>query len=96
MNVEHIVATNLVTNLTSCFKKWLRFDVANGSTDFGDDYVRRRSLVSLKSHATLNFVGDVRNYLNGVTKIFSAAFTLNNSRIDLAGCHVCCLRQVDV
>ena len=78
MNIENVIAPNFVANLTSSFEEWLRLDVANRSTDFGDDYVWCWSLVSLQAHASFNFICDVRNYLHGVAEIFSATFTLNN------------------
>ena len=66
MNEENVVAANLVAKLTCRLNERQRLDVTDGSTDFGDDHVWRRSFVSLKSHASLDFVGDVRNDLNGI------------------------------
>ena len=41
-------------------------------------------------------VGNVGDHLNGRTEVFTAAFTLQNFRINFPGCDVAVLIQVDV
>ena len=96
MHVEDIVASDLVSNLTRRFNEGLRFDVADGSTNLSDDYIRSRGVVCLQTHASLDFIRDVRDDLNRVTEIFTATFALNHGRVDLSGGYVSCLTEIDV
>ena len=96
MHVEDIVAPDLVSNLTRCLDKGLRFDVSDGSTNLSDDYIGSRGVVRLQTHASLDFIRDMWNHLNCVTKIFTATFALNHGRVNLSGGYVCCLTEVYV
>ena len=44
--------------------------------------------MSLKSHASLDFVGDVRNDLNGVTQVFTGTLATNHGAVNLTGGYV--------
>ena len=68
----------------------------HGATNLGDDYVWRRCFMSLKTHATLDFIGNVGNHLNGVAQVLSAALARYHGRIDLTGGYVGRLTEVDV
>ena len=85
---EDVVAADVVADLASGFEEGLRFDVADGATDFGDHDVRAVSLQIRTAHledATLDLVGDVRDDLNGVAEVLAAAFLGDDRRVDLAG-----------
>ena len=96
MHKENVLSTEFVTNLTSGLDERLALDVADGATDFSDNHVRGWIFRRLEAHPTFNLVSDVRNDLNRVAKVFAAAFTLNHAQINLAGCDVRCLTEVDV
>jgi hypothetical protein len=54
----------------------LGLDVADGSTDFGDDDVGdllQGHRLGRQAHAPLDLVGDVRDDLNGVAEVLAAA-----------------------
>ena len=48
------------------------------------------------THAGLDFVGNVRDDLDGVAEVFAAAFLCDNGGVDLAGGHVSGLVEVFV
>ena len=96
VNKKHVVTTNVVTHLPGCLQERLRFDVSNGSTNLSDDDIRNWILVGLQSHSALNFVGDVRDDLDGVSQVFSAALLGNNGLVNLTGCDIGCSRKVDI
>ena len=66
MDEENVLSPEFVTNLTSGFDERLAFNVTDGSADLGDDHIGGWILRRLKTHSTFNFVGDVRDDLNGV------------------------------
>ena len=96
MDEENVLSAELVAYLACGFDKRLAFNVADGSTDFGNDDVGCRLFESLQSHAALDLVGDVRNDLDSVTEVFTTTFALDDAGIDLTGGDVGGLRQVDV
>ena len=96
MDEEDVLAAELMANLSRCLNKRLALDVADRSTDLGDDDVGCGIEFSLKSHSTLDFVRDVRNDLNGVTEILSVPFTLDHAGVNLTRCDVSRPVQVDV
>jgi len=93
---EDVVATQFVTNLTGCFDERLAFDIPHCSTNFGDDDVGAGVLMRLKAHSAFDFIGDVRNDLDGVAEVLAAPFPPNNFLINLACGDVCGLGKIDV
>ena len=85
-----------MTNLTSCLNKRLALNIAHRATNFRDDHIGARVLVSLESHPSLNFIRDVRDDLNGVTQVFATAFFGNNFLIDLTRCDVGRLAEIHI
>ena len=77
-----------MTNLPSSLNEGLAFDVANRSTDFGDDDIRPGLFLSLEAHAPLDFIGDVGNDLDGVAEVFAPALLRNHLLINLPCRHV--------
>ena len=62
------------------------FDVADGTADFRDDEVEI-AILGIRRYPPLDFVGDVRDDLDGLAKVVAAAFLLDDGLVDLAGCH---------
>ena len=96
MHEEHVLAPELVANLTGSFDEGLTFDVTDGPANFGDDHIGPWLFVRLKAHAPLNLIGDVGNDLHSVAQVFATAFLADDLLVYLAGCDVGCLRQVDI
>ena len=71
-------------NLSNGLKKGLRLDVAYGAADLGDNNI----CIGLFSYAVNEFlylVGDVGNYLNGGTEIFTSALLVEHVPVHLSG-----------
>ena len=84
----NIVAAQVGAHLTRGLQEGLRFDIAHGSANFRDDDIGGIALSighSLGAHNALDFIGDVRDDLDGVTQVFAAAFLCNNGGVHLAG-----------
>ncbi len=64
MEEEDILPANFATHLPGSFKKWQRFDVTDGATDFVDHHINLRG--GHGQHLVLDGVSDVRNHLHGV------------------------------
>ena len=88
MEEEYISAADVLADLAGGFEERLRLDVAHRAADFGDDDVRGVLALGGKAHAALDFIGDVRDDLDGVAEVFAAAFLGDDRRVDLAGCDV--------
>ena len=89
---EDVSAADVLTDLACGFEERLGFDVADGSTDFGDDHVG--GLLALarldggQAHTALDLIGDVRDDLHGIAKVVAAAFLFDDLGVDLTGGHV--------
>ena len=66
--------------LAQGFEERKTFDVADSSADFGYENV---NALARRIHARLDFVGNVRNDLNGLTQIVAAAFLLEDVLVNL-------------
>ena len=82
VQVDGILA-QLPAQLTNGLQEWERFDIAHSTTDFGNHEVEF-VLLAHQLDVTLDFVCDVRNHLNGLAQIISAAFLLDNTLVDTA------------
>ena len=99
MQVEAVVAADLVPDLPDRLQKRQRLDVADGAADLGDDHVRRAAVVVGLGHRPdpgLDLVGDVRDDLDGVAEVLAAALLGDDRRVDLAGGDVGLAGQVAV
>ena len=77
-----------MTHLPRGFQEGLRFDIADGAADFGDDHVGLvavRVRVAHSDDAGFDFVGDVRDDLDGLAEEFAATLLGDDRGIDLAG-----------
>ena len=101
MHKKDVFAAEFVTHLAGGLDERLAFDVADGSTNFGDDDVGLGVLIvkrpgRLKPHAALDLVGDVRNDLHGVAQVLAASLFRDHVGVDLAGRDVGRLVQINV
>ena len=88
-----------MAHLTGCLKERLRFDIADGAANVGDDHVGAIPVLiglRLATHHVLNLVCDMRNNLNGVAEILATAFLSNNRGVHLARRRICSARQVHI
>ena len=99
MDKKHIFTAFFVGNLTDAFKESLTFYIAYGTADFADDHIRCRFsgggfLLSQSIDACLDFLGDVRNDLNGGTQIIAAALSGKYIPVDFAGADAAAACQI--
>ena len=82
MNKDGVFAAQILAHLTDGLEKGQGFDVAHGAADFDDGDVGavRRHL----AHGVLDFVGDVRNDLDGFAEVVAAALLQNDLFVDAA------------
>ena len=83
MDIEAVFLAHVERELANGFEKRLAFDVADGSADFGDDDIDAGH--GRFGQRGLDFIGDMRNDLNGLAQEFAAAFFFDDREIDLAG-----------
>ena len=95
VDIENIFRTNITFHLANCFKKWQGFNVPDSAADFGDNDIGIAMLGSAHN-LFLNHVGDVGDDLNRCAEIFTAAFALQDFRINFPGCDIAVLVQVNI
>ena len=83
VHVANILTTDIEAELSDGLEKREDFNIADSSTDFGDHDVDR--FVSQAGDAALNFVGDVRNDLHGLSEIITTALCGDHGRVDRSG-----------
>ena len=83
VNENGVLAAEFLAHLANGFEERERFDVADGAADFDDGDVGAvgRDL----SHGVLDFVGDVRNDLDGFAEVVAASLLQNDLLVDAAG-----------
>ena len=96
MNEEDIVSSNVSSDLASSLHKRLRLNIANGSANLGDDYIRSGHHGGLQSHAALELISDVRDNLHGIAQVLATPLLGNHGGVSLAGCDVRGRVQVDI
>jgi hypothetical protein len=64
MNKKDIVSADILPDLSRGFHKWKRLNVSNRSANFSDDYIGFGIKIRLQSHAVLELISYVRDYLN--------------------------------
>ncbi|SKZ58482.1 Uncharacterised protein [Mycobacteroides abscessus subsp. abscessus] len=99
MDEEDVVAADVVTDLASGFDERERLDVADGSTDLGDDHVWRLTVVAGRTHREhprFQLVGDVRDDLDGLAEVLAASLLGDDGRIHLSGGDIRRLREIAV
>ena len=94
MQEEDVLASDIAAHLACSFHEGQGFNIANGAADFGNDDVGGVVDFRCVTHAGLDFVGDVRNHLDGVAEVFAAALLRDNGGVNLTGGHVSGLVEV--
>ncbi len=93
VNVQHVIASNVLTHLTNRFEKRQALDVTNRAANFDDQYIRA-GLFCRESDAPFDFVCDVWNDLDGATEKIAAAFFRNHFTVHLSRRHVRGAREI--
>ena len=95
MDEDGVVRPLLQGKLADGFEERQSLDVAGGAADLGDEHVRvgrRRHVLD----ALLDFVGDMRNDLDGLAEVIAASLFLDDVEIDTAAREVVELGQLGV
>ena len=96
MDVEYVISVrHVLFDLTDGFEEWQGFDIADGAADFGDDDVCI-VIAADAEDSVFDFVGDVRDDLDGGSEVFAFSFFVDNGLVDFACCHVGSLGEVFV
>src|SRR5581483_8383531 len=82
MDVEHVVAPEVPSELADRLEKRQAFDIANGAADLDN---RKVEALGGLADAPLDLVGDVRDDLHGGAEIVAAALLLDHRVVNLAG-----------
>ncbi len=93
MDEAGIFAAEVLTHLADGFEEGQRFDIADGTTNLYDGDV---AVGSDLAHGVLDFVGDVRDDLNGLAEIVAAALLGDDLLVDAAGSEVVVTCQLGV
>ena len=88
------VFTQFPFQLADAFQVRKRLDVAYRTTDFGN-YEIEFIFVAQQLYITLDFIRNVRDYLNGLSQIIAAALFVDNAFIDTSGCNIVGLCGLD-
>ncbi len=88
---ECVFAAEFLAHLADGFEERQRFDVADGAADFDDGDVSAvgRDL----AHGVFDFVGDVRDDLDGFAEVVAAALFEDDLLVDAAGGEVVVARE---
>ena len=82
VNEESVLLAKLQAHLANGFEEGKRFDIADSAADFDDDDV---DTFGDAFDAALDFVGDVRNDLDGFAEVVAATLFGENGFVDTAG-----------
>ena len=87
VDVQHVVAADFLLDLADSFQEGQAFDIADGAADFRNDDVGV-VVVAYAVHALFDFIGNMRDNLNGMAQIIAAPFFLQDGPVNLAGRNV--------
>jgi hypothetical protein len=82
VDVQRVLAPDVLPQLADGFDERQTFDVADGSPDLHEDDV---DVVRDRANAVLDFVGDVRDDLDRPAEVIAAALLLDDRQVDLSG-----------
>ena len=82
MQVHRTVVSQIFSHLSDRFDKVRSFDITDRSSDFHNCQV---VLVSIRSEAIFDLVGDMRNNLDCLTEVSSLSFSSNHMLVNLTG-----------
>ena len=77
MNKKAVSTTNFQRKLADCLKERLAFNITDCTANLNDTYVSLRFLGIFKDKV-FDFVRNMRNNLNGLTKIITISFFVEN------------------
>jgi len=81
------IFTELPTQLSNALDVWQGFNITHCSSNFGNDKIIF-TLAAKRFDISFNFVGDMRNNLNGFSQIIATSFFFNHILINSAGGNV--------
>ena len=87
VQVEHVSAAYVFAHLADSLQIWLALDITNGAANLHDHHVGIGAAGN-SVHALFDFVRDVRDDLNGATKVLTTALFADDGGVDLARGHV--------
>ncbi len=95
VQVAGILGPQFQPHLPHRFQKRQRLDVTHRTTDFDNRHIHRlrRTNTGPALDEVLYFIGDVRNYLNGLPEVVAFSLFANNAGVNCAGCGVRQLRE---
>ena len=95
MNVQYIVTAYFLLYLTDSFKERQTFNIAYGAADFGNYNISIISLCHI-IYALLYLICNVRNNLNGLAKVITAALFRKNIPVNLTCSNIGMFGKADV
>ena len=81
MHVQGSLRTQLPSQLTDGLQERLALDVSNGAANLGDHKVEM-FLGGVQLDTTFDFIGDVRDHLDGLAQIVAPALALDHAHVD--------------
>ena len=94
MKIEAVFFACLGAHLAHGFQKRQTFDIAHGSPDFGDDHIRWILGARHGKDISLDFIGDMRNHLNGGAQVFAPALPVDHGFVYASAGHVAGLGEI--
>ena len=91
MHEDDVFRTKLEAHLANRFQKWQRFDVADRAADFDEHNVNS---LGYFAKCGFDFVGNMRNYLNGFAEIVTTALFGDDGLVEATSGPVVVARQV--
>src|SRR5918996_5448792 len=82
MDVKDILPTPVPSELTNGFQERQSLNVADRTANFTNCEIEA---FSCNQNSSFDFVGNVRNHLNGSAEIIAPPFFANDGLVDLAG-----------
>src|SRR5450756_420269 len=92
---KSILPPHFIAQLTQGLEKWLRFDISHRAADLKNDNICPGFFCS-QPDAALDFVGYMRDDLDGPTQVVAVAFLCNHLCVDLSGGEVAEATQSDI
>ena len=90
VHVDRVLAADVLSELPDGLEERQAFDVAHGAADFHQHHV---DIASGGADAVLDFVGDVRDHLDGAAEVVAPPFLGEHRHVDLAGGPVAVARR---
>ena len=95
MHINGVLAPEVIAHLPQRFQKGQALDIPDGAAHFYNDYLSA-CCAGNQLDVAFDFVGDVRDDLNGAAEVIATALGCNDVGVKLAGGYVADLLQVDV